>query len=155
VLSGHVQDLSPSESHWVESYVDKIREQMSRLLERCGIEAHPPTTLRSWKLRAGLISLDIALEDIYPDQMRGYGEMESSAASDLSWTIQEIRRLVSQLLAFLSKSQETQANRLAHVETEPALAALLERMAQIITRHGLVEFLPALDAIIRKVESHR
>jgi GTP-binding protein EngB required for normal cell division len=41
------------------------------------------------------------------------------------------------------------------VETEPALAALLKRMAQIIANHGLVEFLPALDAIIRKVESHR
>jgi hypothetical protein len=56
LFSGYVQDLSPSESHWVESYADKIREQMSRLLERCGIEAHPPTTLRSWKLRTGLIS---------------------------------------------------------------------------------------------------
>jgi GTP-binding protein EngB required for normal cell division len=155
LFSGYVQDLSPSESHWVESYADKIREQMLRLLERCGIEPPSPTTLRSCKLRTGLISLDITLEDIYPDQMRGYGEMDPAAASDLSWTLQEIRRLVSQLLAFLSESQEAQANRLADVQTEPALAGLLERMARIIARHGLVEFLPALDAIIRKVESHQ
>jgi len=155
LFSGYVQDLSPSESHWVESYTDKIREQMSRLLERCAIEAPPPKTLRSWKLRTGLISLDITLEDIYPDRMRGYGEMDPAAASDLSWTLQEIRRLVGQLLAFLSESREAQVNRIARVETEPALAALLKRMAQIIANHGLVEFLPALDAIIRKVESHR
>lgn len=150
-----VRDVSASESHWVESYAGKIREQMSRLLERFEITVSSPNTLSSWALRTKLMSLDIALEDLYPGQMRGYGEMDPGAAGDLTWTLQEVRRLVSQLLAFLAEASGAQEKRLARIQAEPVLGRLLERLAQIIARHGLVEYLPALDSIVRKLESHR
>ena len=150
-----VRDVSASEFHWVESYAGKIREQMSRLLERFDIAVSPPNTLSSWALRTKLMSLDIALEDLYPGQMRGYGEMDPAAAGDLTWTLQEVRRLVSQLLAFLAEASGAQEKRLARLQAEPALGRLLERLAQITAKHGLVEYLPALDSIIRKLESHR
>ncbi|MBZ5499372.1 MAG: dynamin family protein [Acidobacteriia bacterium] len=150
-----VRDVSTSESHWVESYAGKIREQMSRLLERFEITVSPPNTLSSWALRTKLMSLDIALEDLYPGQMRGYGEMDPAAGGDLTWTLQEVRRLVSQLLAFLAEASGAQEKRLARIQAEPALGRQLERLSQIIARHGLVEYLSALDSIIRKLESHR
>ena len=151
----YVKDVSASESHWVESYAEKIRVQLSRLLDRFDIEVPPPGTLSSWALRTKLMSLDIALEDLYPGQMRGSGEMDPEAAGDLTWTLQEVRRLVGQLLAFLASAGGAQEKRLARLQAEPALGRLLERVAQIISRHGLVEYLPALDSIVRKLESHR
>lgn len=155
LFSGYVHDLSPQEARWVESYAVKIREQMSRLLEKCGIERPSTATLCSGKIRTGLTSLDLTLEDIYPEKMRGYGKMDPAAARDLAWTLQEIRRLVSRLLAFLTDSRAAQANGLGHLETAQPLTTLLERMTQIITHHGMVEFLPALNAIIRRVQSHQ
>lgn len=151
----YVADLSPSEAHWVESYADKIREQIARLLERFEIDAPPPTTLASWALRTNLVMLDISLEDLYPDKMRGYGEMDPAAASDLAWTLQEVRRLVAQLLAFLAEAGRPREAQPAALQAEPELAATLERLGTIIARHGLVEYHPALNSIVRKLQSHR
>jgi len=151
----YVRDVTSSETHWVESYADKIREQFMRLLERFDIALSPPGTLSSWALRTKLMSLDIALEDLYPQQMRGYGEMDPEAAGDLTWTLQEVRRLVSQLLAFLAEASGAHERRLARLDAEPELGSRLERVARIIAGHGLVEYLPVLDSVIRKLESHR
>jgi GTP-binding protein EngB required for normal cell division len=154
LFSGYVQDLSPSQSRWVESYAAKIREQMSVLLETCRIEPPRPTAASSGKLRTSLTSLDVTLEDIYPEKMRGYGKMDAAAARDLSWTLRAVRRLVSQLLTLLSESREAQDRDLGPLDIGPELSALLERMAQVVANHGLVEFLPALNALIRNTQPH-
>jgi GTP-binding protein EngB required for normal cell division len=155
IFSRYIGDISPAQYHWVEDYAEKIREQMGRLLERFKIDRNPSTTLLSWKLRTSLITLDIALEDMYPEQMRGYGEMDTSAAGDLSWTIQEMRRLVSQLQAFLSETPDADGTLQIPGLAESSLGNLLDRIGRIIARHGLIEFLTSLNTIIRKVESHR
>ena len=109
LFSGYLQDLSPAESRRVANYAVKIREQMSRLMHKCGIEISSPGTFATGKLRTCLTSLDLTLEDIHPEKMRGYGKMDSASTRDLSWTLQEIRRLVSLLLAFLSETRAAQA----------------------------------------------
>ncbi len=155
LFTGFAQDLSPSEARCVESYTAKIREQMGRLLESCGIERSSPAMPSSGKIRTGLISVDLTLEDIYPEKMRGYGKMDAAAARELSWNLQEIRWLINLLLTFLSETRSTKVEGQAHMEIGPGLAAFLERMTQIIERYGLVEFLPALHAIVRKTQSRR
>lgn len=150
-----VEDITPLELRWVENYAEKIREQMGRLLERFQIELPPPATPSSWILKTNLTVLDIALEELYPPQMRGYGEIDQTTASDLTWTLQEIRRLLSQLLTFLAEARGSQEQRLAKLQAEPALVAMLQQFSQVISRHGLVEFLPAMNSIARKLESHR
>jgi GTP-binding protein EngB required for normal cell division len=155
LFSRYVDDMSPAQYHWVEDYVEKIREQMGRLAERFDLEPHPPDTLASWALRTNLTTLDIALEDTYPEQMRGYGEMDAAAAADLSWVLQEIRRLVHQLQSFLSEVRDAGGRPTAKVLEQSKLGCFLETLSQIIARHGLVEFLPSLNSIIRKFESHR
>jgi GTP-binding protein EngB required for normal cell division len=152
LFSGYVQDLSPSQSRWVESYAAKIRKQMSVLLETCGIDPPPPTAASSGKLRTSLTSLDVTLEDIYPEKLRGYGKMDAAAARDLSWTLRAIRRLVGQLLALLSESREAQDLGVGRLDVGPELSTGLERMARVIANQGLVEFLPALNALIRSAQ---
>jgi hypothetical protein len=152
VFGGYVQDLSPSQRSLVEGYTRKIREQMCRLLIKCGVELPKPSTFVSGKLRTGVTSLDLTLEDIYPEKMRGYGKMDAAAARDLSQTLQEMRRMVSQLLTLLYESKEPPQKILPQLESEPALAELIRRMTQIIAEYGLVEFLPALKAMMRHQE---
>ncbi len=76
---------------------------MSRLLERCGIDAQSPSAAASGKIRTCLTSLDLTLEDLYPEKLRGYGKMDAVSARELSQALQEIRRLVGQLLDVLSE----------------------------------------------------
>ena len=155
LFPANLQDVSPAEYHWIESFVEKIKDQFAALLQRFEVEPCPPSVRSSWALQTNLISLDIALEDLNPERLRGYGELDSETAQELSWALGEVRRLVSQLLAFLSRGRGLEGLRLTRGGFESLPEGLMERLAQIISHHGLVEFLPALRSIVRKVESHR
>ena len=50
-----------------------------------------------------MTSVDIALEDLYPKKLRGYGDMDSATATELTKTLQEIRKQVSLLLQALDQ----------------------------------------------------
>ncbi len=154
-FSRYVHDMSPSDQHWVESYIGKIREQIYRLMQRFEVEAPSPSIASSWALKTGLISLDISLEDLYPDQMKGYGAIDETTAGELTWTLQEVRRLLNQLFAFLADAGVAQEKRILQLKAEPSLVSMLHQYAAIISRHHLVEFLPTLNSITRKLESHR
>ena len=155
LFSSYLQDLSAAECRRVASYAAKIREQMSRLMHKCGIEFPSSSAFATGKLRTCLTSLDLTLEDIHPEKMGGYGKMDAGSARDLSWTLQETRRLVSLLLAFLSETRAAQAQAPAGMATDAELAVLIGRFAKIIENHGLVEFLPALNALSRRALSLR
>jgi GTP-binding protein EngB required for normal cell division len=155
LFPANLQDVSSAEYHWIESYVEKIRDQFADLLRRFEIEPQPPSVRSSWALQTNLISLDITLEDLNPERLRGYGTLDPETSQELSWALGEVRRLVSQLLAFLSRGRGLEGLRLTHRSFESLPDGLMERLARIISRHGLVEFLPALRSIVRKVESHR
>ena len=99
--SSCVQDTSTSEVCWVESYIEKIRDRLYGLLQKFEIELPPPSTRASWTLKVALTTLDLALEELYPEQMRGYGQMDDAAASELTRTLDEIRMILNQLSASL------------------------------------------------------
>jgi hypothetical protein len=103
LYSRYVQDISQSERRQVESHVEKIREKILDLLKRFQIALPPASTPASWVLRTNLTSLDIAFEDLYPEKMKGYGNMAKSTAIELASAIEEIRGLLGQLLAVISE----------------------------------------------------
>ena len=84
--------MSPSEACWVESYIEKIRDRLYGLLQKFEIELPPPSTRASWTVQVALTTLDLALEELYPEQMKGYGQMDDASASELTRTLDEIRR---------------------------------------------------------------
>lgn len=102
LYSRFVQDLSVADLQRIKSCSGRIREQMRDLLERFQIEFPSPTVPSSWLLKTCLTSLDITLEELYPEKLKGYGAMDQASAGDMTRTLREIRRLVSQMLAFLT-----------------------------------------------------
>jgi GTP-binding protein EngB required for normal cell division len=155
LFSRHLEDVSPSEAHWVQSYAEKIRSQFSALLRRFDIQPPEPSILSSWVIRTNLISLDIDLEELDPEGLRGYGAIDPDAAQELAWAVGETRRLVNQLHSFLARTRSGHTPKLDGASLAPLPDGLLESLARIISRHRLVEFLPALNSITQKVESHR
>jgi hypothetical protein len=153
LFSSYAPDLTPAEARCVEGYTRKIREQMARLLENCGIERSVPSMPSSGKIRTGLTSVDLTLEDMYPEKMRGYGKMDAGAARELAWHLQEIRWLISLLLNFLSAARSARDETPSQPGAGPEIAASLQRLARIIESYGLVEFLPVLEEIVGRTRS--
>ena len=133
----------------------KTREQFTSLLQRFEIQAPPPSILSSWVIRTSLTSLDIDLEELDPDGLRGYGALDPDSARELAWAVGETRRLVSQLHSFLATTRNGQAIRLTGTGLDSLPERVMDSLGKIIARHRLVEFLPGLNSIIRKVKSHR
>ncbi len=99
--SRHVQDISPSKLPRIKNQIELIRKQIGRFLESFHISLPERSKPASWIVKTNLTSVDIALEDLYPQKLRGYGDMDSAAASELTHTLQEIRKLLNQLLKTL------------------------------------------------------
>jgi hypothetical protein len=102
LYSRPIQDLSPAELRHMQSNIEKVREQILGLLKKFDIALPPPATPASWILNTNLTMLDIAFEDLYPEKMRGYGDMDPSTAGDLTSEIEKIRKHLKQLLASLA-----------------------------------------------------
>jgi hypothetical protein len=99
----YIHDMSASESRKMESSIEKLREQISGVLERFQVAFPPPSTPASWIIKTNLTSLDIAFEDLYPEKMQGYGKMDSKTAHDLTVSIEATRKLLKQLIESLER----------------------------------------------------
>jgi hypothetical protein len=99
----YIHDMPESESRKIGNSIEKLREQISGILERFQIAFPPPSTPASWILKTNLTSLDIAFEDLYPEKMQGYGKMDSKTAHDLTVLIEANRKIVKQLIDSLER----------------------------------------------------
>jgi hypothetical protein len=114
----YVEDISPSTLTHLEQQVEKIREQMRELLEKWGIETPTPSKTSSWVVKTHLTMLDIGLEDLFPEKLRGYGEMNKAAAKELTGTLQEMRSQLGQLFEFLAEANASHEKRSPHDRTK-------------------------------------
>jgi hypothetical protein len=95
--SCHVQDIPAEKIPRIESQVELIRKQIGGFFGRFHIPLPERVTPVSWLAKTNLSSVDIALEDLYPKKLKGYGEMDAEAASELTHTLQEMRKILNQL----------------------------------------------------------
>ena len=125
------------------------------LLDGQGIERPAAEIPVSRSLHAVLTFIDIAVEELKPEYMRGYGEVPAAAAVELSGIAGELRGLVSQLDRYVVHgSQENLQRRLEQLEQAGDEVALLKKLETAITDHGLVEFRSTLSMILERLEDN-
>ena len=92
-LSKHVNDLSPSEAKAVMDCFARIRSTMLACLEkhRIPINVHRVGLRRT--LQTSMYSLSIALAEMGPERLRGYGELDDAGRQDMQSIQQELDRL--------------------------------------------------------------
>ncbi len=146
-------DIAPAQRRTIEDYVSRIRAQLIRVLEGQGIPREEPQIPASRAVQVMLGAVDIAVEELRPQYMRGYGELPESVATGLNGIVGELAGLVSRLDGYLSQgaSQDFQV-RLNRLEPSGNDLRLLERIEQIVRERGLVEFRSALGGILDRAE---
>jgi GTP-binding protein EngB required for normal cell division len=146
-------DIAPVQRRTIEDYLGRIRAQLIRVLEGQGIPREEPQIPASRAVHVMLGAVDIAVEELKPKYMRGYGEVPESVATELNGIVGELAGLVSRLDRYLlqggSQDFKVRLNRLEQVGND---IRLLETIEQIIGERGLVEFRPALGGILDRAE---
>lgn len=148
----YVDDLVPAERRLVRDYAARLRAQLLRILDGQGLSPAPRRTGLRWALLTHLACVDVAVEELKPHYMRGYGAVAPEAAAALDGIVEELHATIGQLSRLLSTDRrEDLAARLARVDPR-ADAGLLGMLDELVAKYGLVEFRPALSAILDTLE---
>src|ERR1700683_1019744 len=151
----YVPDLTSVQRRVVEDYINRIRAQLVRVLDGQGIERPRAEIPVSRTLHVTLTFVNIAVEELKPEYMRGYGEVPPQAAVELNGIAGELQGLVRQLDHYLMRGTgENLQERLERLEQTGDEVPLLRKLETVITEHGLVEFRSTLSMILDRLEDN-
>src|SRR6202167_4558988 len=151
----YTPDLTSAQRRVVEDYIDRIRAQLIRVLDGQNIERPSADIPVGRSLHSTLTFVDIAVEELKPEYMRGYGEVPPQAAVELNGIAGELQGLVRQLDHYLMRGTgENLQERLERLEQTGDEVPLLRKLETVITEHGLVEFRSTLSMILDRLEDN-
>jgi GTP-binding protein EngB required for normal cell division len=152
-FSPYVPDLSASELHALPDYAAEIRARMAEMAGALGLAVARATVPTSRAIDLTLMSADIALEEIQPDKLRGYGAPTAAGAAAVEHFTAELSRLIQQLRTLLARGTAADlAERVARLEDAPIDLPGLCALQRIISAQGLVAFRDQLEALIERLE---
>jgi GTP-binding protein EngB required for normal cell division len=151
----YIPDLTSAQRRVVEDYIARIRAQLIRVLDGQNIERPSADFPVGRSLHSTLTFVDIAVEELKPEYMRGYGEVPPRAAVELNGIAGELQGLVRQLDHYLMRGTgENLQQRLERLEQTGGEVPLLRKLEAVITEHGLVEFRSTLSMILDRLEDN-
>lgn len=149
----YVPDLTPAQAKMVQDYIARVRAQMIRVLDSQGIQRPDPKFGSLHSVRVTLGFVDIAFYECRAERMKGYGEVPESVAPELDGLVNELNGLVSRLDGYLSQGLgQDFRTRLDDLERAGREVGTIRSLERIITDRGLVEFRPALQNVLERLE---
>lgn len=149
----YVLDISPAQSRVIEDFVRRLRSQLLRVLAWQHIESPPPSIPATRAIATHLHFVDIAIADMRPRAMRGAGSLSPTAEIELTGIVRELSSVSDQMMSYVSfELQESLDQRVQSLARAGKGSLLLQRVEQVITSRGLVEFRPRLDLLLTRLE---
>lgn len=152
----YVDDLSPAQRGAVADYLRAIREALLRVLVRHGLSPGGRPLSAAHSLRTHLTFIGVAIEELKPTYMRGYGEVAPEAVTELQGLTEELQSIVRRLDDLVARAGLADLHgRLERLERAGADTGVLDTLASIVDARGLVEFRPALGIVLDRLEDLR
>jgi GTP-binding protein EngB required for normal cell division len=146
-------DITPAQRRTIEDYIARIRAQLVRVLDGQRIPKNKPSIPARRAIYATLAFVDVAVEELKPRHMRGYGELPQDVAVELNGIVGELDGLVSRLNRYVLQAEgEDLKARLHRLEQTSDELHLLAQIERVITERGLVEFRPTIASILDRLE---
>jgi hypothetical protein len=99
-----IPDVSPEQRQKIEEYISLLRAQLIRVLDAQKILREGAFIPATRAVQVALSTIDIALEELKPRYMRGYGEVPDSVAVELDHIVEELRGLVSKADRYVAEA---------------------------------------------------
>jgi GTP-binding protein EngB required for normal cell division len=153
VFPGYIGDITPLQRKTIEDYIARLRGQLLQVLAGESLAPEKPHISASHSIHVELTFVEIAIAELAPHYMRGYGPVSEQGATDLYGVIAELQSTMNELHRYVLQPQagdlrervERLANHGWDVET-------LHTIAEIIERHGFTEFRPTVSMLLDRVE---
>ena len=154
-FSRYVVDLNPAQVRVIEDHIGRLRAQLLRALAWQNMKPNPPDIPATRSVTIDLAFIDIAIEELKPGYMQGYGAVPEDAVTELNGVVYELRSLVEGMERYVRQGvgKDLEA-RLRKLEETGCDVALLQFIEEIVTRHGLVEFRSRIDLLTSRLEDN-
>ena len=147
-------DVSLHQTRLIRGHISRFRDHLSRVLSAIGLEHDGARFGSLHSIRVTLTFVRIAVQEMAPEHLRGYGELSDGAASELRGMCTELEGLIDSLERNLALGAavdlQARLDRLLRTTREADLLRLLDR---IIGEDELAEFRSALLNVVEKIES--
>jgi GTP-binding protein EngB required for normal cell division len=147
------QDTTPIQCKVTHDYILRVREAMGRILKELQIPPKPPISGALWAARGHLGFASVAIAEIEPEHMRGYGELSDEDAQAMDRIVAELNAELNRIRDYLAGGATADLqSRIQRLEQTRDEVKLLRELDRIITAHGLIEFRNALVALLDRLE---
>ncbi len=102
-FSPYRHDMSRENREKLRQELEHLRARMLNILEAENITLPPPHLSQLWSFQTALLSAKVALEELHPKHMRGYGELAPETAQALEKQLAPLEEQVNRLIAFLDQ----------------------------------------------------
>jgi hypothetical protein len=89
----YVVDVTPAQSEVIEDHIHRMRSQLLRTLAWQQMEPQPPEIPATRAIMTDLSFVEIAIEEMRPRHMLGYGAVPEDAVDQLNGVVDELRSL--------------------------------------------------------------
>ncbi|MGQ9632952.1 MAG: dynamin family protein [Bryobacteraceae bacterium] len=147
-------DLTLHQARLIRSYAARFREHLARVLEAAGVERPGPKFSALHSVRVTLSFVRIAVQEMTPQYLRGYGPLSEQMEVELRGLSAELEAVITELernLA-LGEAADLQA-RLERLERTTKEAELLRLLDRVVQEEGLAEYRAPLLNLTERLES--
>jgi GTP-binding protein EngB required for normal cell division len=147
-------DATPIQQKVAHDYALRIRAAMARIMAEQQIAFAEPRCGSRRAANTALLYAAIAVDELDPDRLRGYGQISDAGDNLLQAIGTELHALIGKLESYLAQGVEADLQaRIERLDKVSRDSIALEDLGRIITSYGLVEYRAALAMIIDRMES--
>lgn len=156
IFPKYIPDVSLAQVKLVRNYIVRFRDQLARVMDGLGIVHQGAGFGSIHSIRVTLTFVRIAVQEMAPRYLEGYGELRESAVPQLQGLCAELEGLLERMGGFLAEGSTADLQaRLERLQQTTGGVELLQLLDRIIADRGLVELRPRLSMIAERLESHR
>lgn len=104
VFPGYLGDITPQQRKTIEDYIAGLRQQLLQVLAKQSLAPEEPRISAGHAIHVDLTFIEIAIAELDPHYMRGYGAVSEQGATDLHGVIAELQSTVKGLHGYLLRS---------------------------------------------------
>ncbi|HEX4004403.1 MAG TPA: hypothetical protein VHX36_17245 [Candidatus Acidoferrales bacterium] len=98
-------DFSPEQRGAIEEHVARLRARMIAVLDSQGIAKQQAPIPALHAINVAIDAIGIEIEELLPENMRGYGELQEAAARELTAIVEQLRELTTEFDAYLHRAK--------------------------------------------------
>lgn len=149
-------DVSLHQARLIRGQLARFRDHLGRVLSAVGIHHAGAQFGALHSIRVAVMFIRIAVQEMAPEHLRGYGDLSEDAASELRGLCTELEGLIDGLERNLALGAAVDLRaRLERLQQTTREADVLRLLDRIVTEDELAEFRSPLLSLVERMESPR